>query len=97
MLIFSVEFYNHKYSKIMNIELSFQFSCISYSFHCISGSAALPQCQNKDDEIPQPRSHSVSGLQVSDSPSHQVIQEKPLTDMQLKYDNDRLKLALAQR
>ncbi|XP_044744228.1 homer protein homolog 2 isoform X1 [Coccinella septempunctata] len=60
------------------------------------GSAQLQQCQNKDDEIPQPRSHSVSGLQVSDSPSHQVIQEKPLTDMQLKYDNDRLKLALAQ-
>lgn len=64
-----------------------------------------------DDEpvIPHQRSHSVSTLQPNDSPSHQVKCEKnPYTgattgppqatpiDVQLKYENDRLKLALAQ-
>lgn len=56
-----------------------------------------------------PRSHSVSsGLQANESPSHQAksggvgdnkaysVSPNP-TDMQLKYENDRLKLALAQR
>lgn len=55
-----------------------------------------------EDEIPHPRSHSVSVLQGNDSPSHQIKSEKSYggsnpNDMQLKYENDRLKLALAQR
>ncbi|CAG9863996.1 unnamed protein product [Phyllotreta striolata] len=54
-----------------------------------------------EDEIPHPRSHSISGIQSNESPSHQVKVDKgqyntsPI-DMQLKYENDRLKLALAQ-
>ncbi|KAJ8936036.1 hypothetical protein NQ318_015442 [Aromia moschata] len=71
------------------------------------GAAVAPTPSIKsEDEIPHPRSHSVSGIvQGSESPSHQVKLEKtpyigpnpnPI-DMQLKYENDRLKLALAQR
>lgn len=66
-----------------------------------------PNSNKPDDDIPHPRSHSVSGMQPTDSPSHQVKTEKSYnltsssntnpTDMQLKYENDRLKLALAQR
>lgn len=62
-----------------------------------------PNSNKVDDELPHPRSHSVSGLQSNDSPSHQVKGDKGYsvspnpTDMQLKYENDRLKLALAQR
>ncbi|XP_044263203.1 homer protein homolog 2 isoform X3 [Tribolium madens] len=57
-----------------------------------------------DDDIPHPRSHSISTLQSNESPSHQIKPDKtqygnaptnPI-DMQLKYENDRLKLALAQ-
>ncbi|KAJ8935454.1 hypothetical protein NQ314_012874, partial [Rhamnusium bicolor] len=71
------------------------------------GSAAMPVTPNAkpEDEVPHPRSHSVSGIvQSNDSPSHQVKMDKtpyigpnpnPI-DMQLKYENDRLKLALAQ-
>lgn len=57
-----------------------------------------------DDDLPHPRSHSISGIQSNESPSHQVkIDQKSYIsgsnpiDMQLKYENDRLKLALAQR
>ncbi|EFA07345.2 Homer protein homolog 2-like Protein [Tribolium castaneum] len=57
-----------------------------------------------EDDIPHPRSHSISTLQSNESPSHQIKPDKtsygnaptnPI-DMQLKYENDRLKLALAQ-
>lgn len=67
----------------------------------------------EDASGPHPRSHSVSALQPNDSPSHQVKVDKgymmqnaqgrdPVgggnpVDVQLKYENDRLKLALAQR
>ncbi|XP_019870889.1 homer protein homolog 2 isoform X2 [Aethina tumida] len=62
------------------------------------GSAQMPTVNTKsDDEIPHPRSHSVSAIQSNESPSHQVIKsDKGPIDMQLKYENDRLKLALAQ-
>lgn len=69
--------------------------------------------KNEDDPTTagHPRSHSVSALQTNDSPSHQVKVEKGYmmqnaqgregqsnpVDVQLKYENDRLKLALAQR
>ena len=62
-----------------------------------------------EEDMPHLRSHSVSTLQTNESPSHQPKCEKspyglsgggtssnPM-DMQLKYENDRLKLALAQR
>ncbi|XP_050301342.1 homer protein homolog 2 [Anthonomus grandis grandis] len=72
------------------------------------GTAALPPIPNiKDqDDSGHGRSHSLSGIQSSESPSHQVKMEKPTfsstggspnnVEMQLKYENDRLKLALAQ-
>lgn len=62
-----------------------------------------------DDILSHQRSHSVSGIQSNESPSHQMKSgdKSPYnlssggnsnpTDMQLKYENDRLKLALAQR
>lgn len=64
--------------------------------------------KQEEDILPHQRSHSVSGIQSNESPSHQVKNEKSPyslpgsgntnpTDMQLKYENDRLKLALAQR
>lgn len=68
-----------------------------------------PNSNKPDDDIPHPRSHSVSLLQSNESPSHQAKTDKNTyglsgsgatpnpTDMQLKYENDRLKLALAQR
>lgn len=62
-----------------------------------------PNSNKPDDELNHPRSHSVSGLQSNESPSHQAKGDKAYsvspnpTDMQLKYENDRLKLALAQR
>lgn len=76
------------------------------------GSAAMPVTPNAnktdDDILSHQRSHSVSGLQSNESPSHQIKADKSPynlssggnsnpTDMQLKYENDRLKLALAQR
>jgi len=70
------------------------------------GNAMMPVTPNankSDDElINHPRSHSVSGLQSNESPSHQLNKSgsdkygNNPTDMQLKYENDRLKLALAQ-
>lgn len=66
----------------------------------------MPSTTNlkNEDEIPHPRSHSISGIQGNESPSHQVkLDQKSYMsssnpiDMQLKYENDRLKLALAQR
>ncbi|KAJ8926013.1 hypothetical protein NQ315_009868 [Exocentrus adspersus] len=70
------------------------------------GCASMPVPSNAkgDDEVPHPRSHSVSGIQSNESPSHQVKMDKTAyigananpIDMQLKYENDRLKLALAQ-
>lgn len=68
-----------------------------------------PNSTKPDDDLPHPRSHSISMLQSSESPSHQAKADKNTyglagsggapnpTDMQLKYENDRLKLALAQR
>ncbi|KAF2902236.1 hypothetical protein ILUMI_03953 [Ignelater luminosus] len=64
----------------------------------------------EDDSMPHLRSHSLSGLQSNESPSHQIKGEKgsysqsgtttvttsQLDAAQLKYENDRLKLALAQ-
>ncbi|KAG5870655.1 hypothetical protein JTB14_001039, partial [Gonioctena quinquepunctata] len=68
---------------------------------------AVPLSTNSkpDEDIPHPRSHSISGMQSNESPSHQMkIDKSPYIgsnpnpiDMQLKYENDRLKLALAQR
>lgn len=63
-----------------------------------------PNSNKPDDELSHPRSHSVSAMQSNESPSHQAkgdnkgynVSPNP-TDMQLKYENDRLKLALAQR
>lgn len=58
------------------------------------------------EDIPHPRSHSISALQTNESPSHQIKSDKSSygstattnpSDTQLKYENDRLKLALAQR
>ncbi|XP_019772000.1 homer protein homolog 2 isoform X1 [Dendroctonus ponderosae] len=69
------------------------------------GSAALPNSSPKPEpeEIVHGRSHSLSGIQSSDSPSHQLKMDKATygstgsnSEMQLKYENDRLKLALAQ-
>lgn len=57
----------------------------------------------EEDGIPHQRSHSISGMQTNESPSHQMKDKNAYsgnvnpTDMQLKYENDRLKLALAQR
>ncbi|CAH1101435.1 unnamed protein product [Psylliodes chrysocephalus] len=66
------------------------------------GNSMMPSANSKsEDDIPHPRSHSISGIQSNESPSHQVKVDKgpyntsPI-DMQLKYENDRLKLALAQ-
>ncbi|KAL1501912.1 hypothetical protein ABEB36_007145 [Hypothenemus hampei] len=67
------------------------------------GSATLPTNTNlkqDSEEGGHGRSHSLSGVS-SDSPSHQGKMEKgsysgPAGEMQLKYENDRLKLALAQ-
>lgn len=67
--------------------------------------------KTEDDSMPHLRSHSLSGLQSNESPSHQIKGEKgsysqsgtttvttsQLDAAQLKYENDRLKLALAQR
>ncbi|XP_074042370.1 homer protein isoform X2 [Leptinotarsa decemlineata] len=67
-------------------------------------SASMTTNAKLDEDIPHPRSHSISGMQSNESPSHQMKMEKssyigsntnPI-DMQLKYENDRLKLALAQ-
>uniref|UniRef100_A0A6P7FYN0 Homer protein homolog 2 n=1 Tax=Diabrotica virgifera virgifera TaxID=50390 RepID=A0A6P7FYN0_DIAVI len=67
------------------------------------GNSLMPSANPKpEDDMPHPRSHSISGMQSNESPSHQVKMDKgpyntsPI-DMQLKYENDRLKLALAQR
>lgn len=54
------------------------------------------------------RSHSLSAIQSTESPSHQINKMEKSSygggtgstnsvEMQLKYENDRLKLALAQR
>ncbi|XP_044740198.1 homer protein homolog 2 [Chrysoperla carnea] len=66
--------------------------------------------KDDDSGLPHPRSHSVSTLQSGESPSHQAKgggDKSPYgthggggpqagnVDMQLKYENDRLKLALA--
>ncbi|CAG9820952.1 unnamed protein product [Phaedon cochleariae] len=70
------------------------------------GNPSMPVTPNakSEEELPHPRSHSISGMQSNESPSHQGKMEKssymtsnanPI-DMQLKYENDRLKLALAQ-
>lgn len=63
-----------------------------------------PTNLKNDDDLPHPRSHSISGIQSNESPSHQIkIDQKAYIsgstpiDMQLKYENDKLKLALAQR
>lgn len=68
--------------------------------------------KTEEDSMPHLRSHSLSGLQSNESPSHQLKAEKisygqpgnsgavaasQLDAAQLKYENDRLKLALAQR
>lgn len=64
--------------------------------------------KTEDDIMSHQRSHSVSGIQSNESPSHQMkssdkgsynlsSSNSNPTDMQLKYENDRLKLALAQR
>lgn len=62
--------------------------------------------KNEEDPSGHPRSHSVSALQPNDSPSHQGKDKSYVmnsqgqgnpVDVQLKYENDRLKLALAQR
>lgn len=67
--------------------------------------ATIPNIIKDDptDASGHPRSHSVSGIQPNDSPSHKGdkymmsnAQGNPI-DLQLKYENDRLKLALAQR
>lgn len=68
--------------------------------------AMVPNVMTKEDDNPggHPRSHSVSAMQPNDSPSHKSDkymmnaqgQGNPV-DVQLKYENDRLKLALAQR
>ncbi|XP_022920081.1 homer protein homolog 2 [Onthophagus taurus] len=72
------------------------------------GSAVMPnQNAKQEEELPHVRSHSVSGMQSNESPSHQAKGDKSSyslssggnsnqSDMQLKYENDRLKLALAQ-
>lgn len=72
-----------------------------------SGAMITSNAKNDEENIAHQRSHSVSAMQPNDSPSHQVKGEKnpysgpgsqgtPI-DVQLKYENDRLKLALAQR
>lgn len=77
-----------------------------YQIMFFTGSTTISTTPNKsEEEIPHPRSHSISALQSNDSPSHQIKSEKSTysnaptnpIDMQLKYENDRLKLALAQR
>ncbi|XP_018328744.1 homer protein homolog 2 [Agrilus planipennis] len=66
-----------------------------------------PPNPNKiDDDVVHSRSHSLSAVQSNESPSHQIKLEKggygqstnasQLDTAQLKYENDRLKLALAQ-
>ncbi|CAH0552060.1 unnamed protein product [Brassicogethes aeneus] len=74
----------------------------------MKGSAQMstPNPKSLDaEDIPHPRSHSVSAIQSNESPSHQVLKAEKGSfggtnanpvDMQLKYENDRLKLALAQ-
>ncbi|XP_065168216.1 homer protein homolog 2-like isoform X2 [Atheta coriaria] len=72
-------------------------------------SAIISNASVKEEDLPHPRSHSISGVQSNESPSHQIKIEKTYSlstssggnnsntnDMQLKYENDRLKLALAQ-
>lgn len=63
-----------------------------------------PNSNKVDEDLSShPRTHSVTGLQSNDSPSHQAKGDKGYsvspnpTDMQLKYENERLKTALAQR
>ncbi|CAH1955454.1 unnamed protein product [Acanthoscelides obtectus] len=65
--------------------------------------SSSPKTTAVEDDVPHPRSHSMSGVTGSDSPSHgKVAGDKQYSgsnhpiDMQLKYENDRLKLALAQ-
>lgn len=59
--------------------------------------------KDEDNNPGHPRSHSVSAMQPNDSPSHKGdkymmnAQGNAPIDLQLKYENDRLKLALAQR
>ncbi|KAF7286919.1 hypothetical protein GWI33_003186 [Rhynchophorus ferrugineus] len=70
------------------------------------GSASLSTSNKQEpDETVHGRSHSLSAIQSNESPSHQIKMEKGSyggntttnpVDMQLKYENDRLKLALAQ-
>lgn len=69
------------------------------------GSAALPTPNPKPeiDDLAHGRSHSLSGMQSSESPSHKLEKGSyggsggaNSVEMQLKYENDRLKLALAQ-
>lgn len=71
----------------------------------LNGSAALPPVKPDIDDTVHGRSHSLSGMQSSESPSHQIKMDKGSyggstgansVEMQLKYENDRLKLALAQ-
>lgn len=74
----------------------------------LKGNAALPTTNKQDSEDSvHGRSHSLSAIQNTESPSHQIKMEKSSygggtggtnsVEMQLKYENDRLKLALAQR
>lgn len=60
--------------------------------------APPPQDIKMEDDLPHVRNLSVSNIQPNESPSHQNKNENKYssTEMQLKYDNDRLKLALAQ-
>ncbi|XP_030763496.1 homer protein homolog 2 [Sitophilus oryzae] len=71
------------------------------------GSVTLSTSNMKQDsdDIVHARSHSLSAIQSNESPSHQIKMDKGSyggssssnpVDMQLKYENDRLKLALAQ-
>ncbi|XP_026473206.1 homer protein homolog 2-like [Ctenocephalides felis] len=52
---------------------------------------------SEDNTLSHQRSHSVSGAQQNDSPNHKSNDKQGhQTESQLKYENDRLKLALAQ-
>ncbi|XP_076257928.1 homer protein isoform X1 [Rhynchophorus ferrugineus] len=78
----------------------------SYLSKYYLGSASLSTSNKQEpDETVHGRSHSLSAIQSNESPSHQIKMEKGSyggntttnpVDMQLKYENDRLKLALAQ-
>nr|CAH7714606.1 unnamed protein product [Callosobruchus chinensis] len=77
---------------------------VSILFHPVMPITPTSKATAGDDDLPHPRSHSMSGVAGSDSPSHGKISGDKYSgtgsnhpiDMQLKYENDRLKLALAQ-